>query len=119
MAAASAAAPETTPDQVAPEVMDDMFAKLSGVVQGEMQVYMEDLTLLENINKEMQSKYGSMIEQSEQAQANLKDVKAKYEELQPYLRQIEQLDGHITQLETAVKALGEYTTRLATVINEA
>mmetsp|Transcript_76898 Transcript_76898/g.135778 ORF Transcript_76898/g.135778 Transcript_76898/m.135778 type:complete len:128 (-) Transcript_76898:18-401(-) len=98
------------------DIVKNAFEKVGDVVQGEVELYNKDLKLLENMNTAMASKYAAMIQSGLHAKEALKDIQEKYQDLEPYFAQVEEINKNVEQLETVVQSLDDYTKRLATAL---
>lgn len=93
-------------------LVNEMFAKLSLYMSGEIKASAEDYSLLEKLNLLAAEKYKVMADKAAVLVASIDTVNSQYESFKPYLEQIDLLDQNITKLETIISQLDAYTKRL-------
>ncbi|GJQ69812.1 hypothetical protein Trydic_g22366 [Trypoxylus dichotomus] len=89
-----------------------MFNKTADYLYGELTATLEDYKLLENMNRATITKYSDMKHIATNIGKNIGDLKDKYEALQPYLDQIDQIEDSVIKLEQAAYKLDAYSKRL-------
>ncbi|XP_044743303.1 biogenesis of lysosome-related organelles complex 1 subunit 2 [Chrysoperla carnea] len=89
-----------------------MFQKTADYLYGELTATHEDYKLLENMNQTTISKYSEMKKIASSVSKTMIELNGKYEALQPYLEQIDQIEDSITKLEQAAYKLDAYSKRL-------
>ncbi|KAF2070081.1 hypothetical protein CYY_008607 [Polysphondylium violaceum] len=94
----------------------EMFTKVTNYLNGELSTTVADYNLLIQMNNVTAAKYQDMTNQTKGLSLFMSDLKSKYEEFQPYLDKISDLDKNVTDLEKTVLLLDEYTKRLETKI---
>ncbi|CAB4056273.1 BLOC1S2 [Lepeophtheirus salmonis] len=89
-----------------------MFNKTSDLIAFELENTVEEYKLLQRMNKATAKKYSDM----EQITANISKgidlLNTKYNNLKPYMEQIEQIDESVERLEQAAYKLDAYSKRL-------
>eukprot|EP00128_Syssomonas_multiformis_P012261 Colp12_sorted_trinity150504_noHs@34925 len=88
------------------------FEKIGGYVQAELSGTCEDFKLLEQMNDMTAKKYEEMASLANSLNRSTEDLNSKYQELQPYLAQIDALDDSIKQLEQIATSVDSYSRRL-------
>ncbi|XP_022901910.1 biogenesis of lysosome-related organelles complex 1 subunit 2 [Onthophagus taurus] len=91
-----------------------MFNKTADYLYGELTSTLEDYKLLENMNKVTATKYSDMKQIANSVENSMVDLKEKYDMLQPFLEQIDQIEDSVTKLEQAAYKLDAYSKRLET-----
>eukprot|EP00668_Euglena_longa_P029776 GGOE01037147.1.p2 GENE.GGOE01037147.1~~GGOE01037147.1.p2 ORF type:complete len:117 (-),score=42.70 GGOE01037147.1:133-483(-) len=104
-------------DSAAAAALERAFEQTAAIVQGEAELYCKDLTLLENVNTALASKYATMCQSGQHVKEALSALHQKYQDLEPYFAQVEEINRNVEQLETVVQSLDEYTKRLAIALN--
>eukprot|EP01133_Synstelium_polycarpum_P015629 gene15629-18569_t len=90
----------------------EMFTKVSKYLGAELATTVADYNLLTQMNNVTASKYHDMTEITKGLTMFMSDLKIKYEEFQPYLEKINELDKNVGDLEKTVQLIDEYTRRL-------
>ncbi|KYR00965.1 biogenesis of lysosome-related organelles complex-1 [Tieghemostelium lacteum] len=90
----------------------EMFTKVTNYLKGELSTTVSDYNLLIQMNNITSAKYHDMTEVTKGLSLFMGDLKVKYEEFQPYLDKINELDKNLGNLEKTVQLLDEYTKRL-------
>lgn len=94
------------------ELTRDMFQKMTAYLQGDLSVTAEDYKLLEQMNLVTSKKYADMRNIALQIGDSMTGLQNKYQSLQPYLDQIDQVEESVTSLEQAALRLDAYSKRL-------
>ncbi|XP_041485678.1 biogenesis of lysosome-related organelles complex 1 subunit 2-like [Lytechinus variegatus] len=94
------------------ELTRDMFQKMIAYLQGDLSATAEDYKLLEQMNLVTAKKYGDMKNIALQIGDSMTGLQSKYQSLQPYLDQIDQVEESVTSLEQAALRLDAYSKRL-------
>jgi len=89
-----------------------MFSKTSDWISAELETTAEDYKLLEQMNKVTATKYSDMEQITANISKGMNQLNVKYQELQPYLDQIDQIDESVSRLEQAAYKLDSYSKRL-------
>eukprot|EP01128_Nolandella_sp_AFSM9_P012210 TRINITY_DN9052_c0_g1_i1.p1 TRINITY_DN9052_c0_g1~~TRINITY_DN9052_c0_g1_i1.p1 ORF type:complete len:150 (-),score=48.06 TRINITY_DN9052_c0_g1_i1:93-542(-) len=89
-----------------------LFDNIAQYVQGELSVVNEDYKMLKDMNDVTTVKYEGMTGTATELLTSMEALQAKYKELQPYLSQIDEIDGSVAELEKTVMELDDYTSRL-------
>jgi 5'-deoxynucleotidase YfbR-like HD superfamily hydrolase len=71
-----------------------------------------DLDLLVRVNKHAAERYKAMADAAEGLETDSEHLKAKYAEVQKYVKQVDELDERVTDLEAIVRELEEWTGEL-------
>lgn len=90
----------------------DAFHKTADYLTGELESTSEDYQLLERMNKATISKYVEMKHIASNISKAMTNLHEKYESLQPYLEQIDQIEESVASLEQAAYKLDAYSKRL-------
>ncbi|KAK2170477.1 hypothetical protein NP493_1151g00118 [Ridgeia piscesae] len=90
----------------------DTFHKTADYLTGELEATSEDYKLLEKMNKATISKYVEMKHIASNIGKAMTNLHEKYESLQPYLEQIDQIEESVASLEQAAYKLDAYSKRL-------
>jgi len=91
---------------------DTLFQNLTKYMKGELGAAIDEFKLLEQMNVVTKDKYAEMTASAAQLTSGMQSLQKKYELLQPYLTQIDEIDGSLRDLEETVHLLDEYTARL-------
>lgn len=94
-----------------------MFSKSSEWIQGELESTTEEYKLLEQMNSVTATKYSDMRQITSNIAKGMAALNLKYAELEPYLKQIDEIDESVTQLETAAFKLDAYSKKLEAKFN--
>jgi len=89
-----------------------MFENIANYLKGELTATTNDYKLLASMNAVCSSKYTEMSEVARGLTSFMKDLQQKYQDFQPYLDKIEEIDTNVTELEKTVVLLDEYSKRL-------
>jgi len=89
-----------------------MFDNLGEYTKGELEASSSDFRLLETMNTITLEKYKEMTATAQGLTAFMQDIQKKYEEFEPYLKKIDQIDANVSELEHTVFLLDEYSKRL-------
>ncbi|KAG4074029.1 hypothetical protein HA402_014234 [Bradysia odoriphaga] len=95
-----------------------MFQKTHSYVSHELNTSLEDYKLLENMQKLTISKYSDMNQIAENLVTSSSELKQKFEELMPYLAEIDEIEKTVNDLEAAAFKLDAYSLRLESKFNE-
>nr|CAG4644467.1 EOG090X0J9J [Lepidurus arcticus] len=90
----------------------NMFQKTASYLEEELSVTQEEYKLLQNMNRITATKYADMAHLTSSVGSALSILNEKYQGLQPYLDQIDQIEDSVAQLEQAAYKLDAYTKRL-------
>ena len=91
---------------------NDMFSKIAIYINGEVDSTIEDYKLIEKMNIAAMGKYDSMYEMAKATGDHLHTLNQKFEDLQPYLDQIETIERNVSLLEQTAYKLDAYSKRL-------
>eukprot|EP01132_Coremiostelium_polycephalum_P000383 gene383-482_t len=94
----------------------DMFSNVANYLKAELSTTVADYNLLVQMNNVTAAKYNDMTTMTKGLTTFMGDLKIKYEEFQPYLEKISEMDKAVTDLERTVNLLDDYTKRLETKI---
>ncbi|XP_044268375.1 biogenesis of lysosome-related organelles complex 1 subunit 2 [Tribolium madens] len=89
-----------------------MFNKTSDYLYGELTSTLDDYRLLENMNRATITKYSDMKHIAANVSKSIQELNEKYNSLQPYLQQIDQIEDSVVKLEQAAYKLDAYSKRL-------
>ncbi|KAF5288850.1 hypothetical protein FQA39_LY03729 [Lamprigera yunnana] len=89
-----------------------MFTKTADYLSGELTATQEEYKLLENMNRATITKYSDMKHIALNIANSMGELNQKYNSLQPYLDQIDQIEDSIAKLEQAAYKLDAYSKRL-------
>ncbi|KAF5299377.1 hypothetical protein FQR65_LT09418 [Abscondita terminalis] len=89
-----------------------MFTKTADYLYGELTATQEEYRLLENMNRLTITKYSDMKHIATNVAKSMGELNEKYDNLQPYLDQIDQIEDSIAKLEQAAYKLDAYSKRL-------
>ncbi|KAJ3632760.1 hypothetical protein MTP99_009748 [Tenebrio molitor] len=89
-----------------------MFNKTSDYLYGELTSTLDDYRLLENMNRATITKYSDMKHIAANVSKSMGELNEKYNSLQPYLQQIDQIEDSVVKLEQAAYKLDVYSKRL-------
>ncbi|EFA04749.2 biogenesis of lysosome-related organelles complex 1 subunit 2 isoform X2 [Tribolium castaneum] len=89
-----------------------MFNKTSDYLYGELTSTLDDYRLLENMNRATITKYSDMKHIAANVSKSMQELNEKYNSLQPYLQQIDQIEDSVVKLEQAAYKLDAYSKRL-------
>mmetsp|Transcript_9843 Transcript_9843/g.14507 ORF Transcript_9843/g.14507 Transcript_9843/m.14507 type:complete len:162 (+) Transcript_9843:32-517(+) len=89
--------------------IQDLMEKTADVLESEMQNGYNDLILLQQMNKVTGQKYDNLSKKQNQVHEELMAMKHQYEQFQPYLRQLDEIETSVEQFSTMIGHLDEYT----------
>jgi biogenesis of lysosome-related organelles complex 1 subunit 2 len=89
-----------------------MFSKTADWITGELASTSAEYELLEKMNRVTITKYSDMKQITENVSKGVIELNSRYQELVPYLDQIDQIDESVTRLEQAAYKLDAYSKRL-------
>ncbi|CAD5122212.1 unnamed protein product [Dimorphilus gyrociliatus] len=92
----------------------ETFNKTSLYLEGELKITAEEYLLLENMNRTTTKKYDEMRMIAKQVDLSLKELMEKYNSLQPFLEQLDQIEKSVTSLEQTAYQLDAYCKKLET-----
>ncbi|XP_052781709.1 biogenesis of lysosome-related organelles complex 1 subunit 2-like [Mya arenaria] len=102
-------------DSAPPDIVElcrETFKKTSEYLKGELDGTIEDYKLLETMNKVTVSKYSEMKNTAGEIGGALQELNEKYENLLPFLEQIDHVEDSVNSLEQAAYRLDAYSKRL-------
>ncbi|XP_023338685.1 biogenesis of lysosome-related organelles complex 1 subunit 2 [Eurytemora carolleeae] len=99
-------------DPVLNNLASTMFSKTADWVSGELESTIDEYYLLEQMNRVTLTKYSDMRQITTNIDKGVSELNKKYENLLPYLDQIDQIDESISRLEQAAYKLDAYSKRL-------
>eukprot|EP01115_Flamella_aegyptia_P000864 TRINITY_DN112943_c0_g1_i1.p1 TRINITY_DN112943_c0_g1~~TRINITY_DN112943_c0_g1_i1.p1 ORF type:complete len:134 (+),score=24.47 TRINITY_DN112943_c0_g1_i1:98-499(+) len=94
------------------DLTDKMFTNLSDYLTSELRLSSQDYELLEKMNLQTANKYKNMADTTSHLITFMDDLKQKYENFQPYLERIDQIEQGIETLENTVLQLDAYSKKL-------
>eukprot|EP00008_Paramoeba_atlantica_P007007 CAMPEP_0201489110 /NCGR_PEP_ID=MMETSP0151_2-20130828/21029_1 /ASSEMBLY_ACC=CAM_ASM_000257 /TAXON_ID=200890 /ORGANISM="Paramoeba atlantica, Strain 621/1 / CCAP 1560/9" /LENGTH=128 /DNA_ID=CAMNT_0047874591 /DNA_START=6 /DNA_END=392 /DNA_ORIENTATION=- len=103
--------PETDPEKLR-ELSSKVFENVGDYLNAEFTACSEDFKLLEDMNRVSTEKYAKMADKAVLLGKEMDLIQKKYEEMKPYLQQIDEIDAAVDELQTTVEALDIYTQRL-------
>ncbi|GLV41370.1 Biogenesis of lysosome-related organelles complex 1 subunit 2 [Carabus blaptoides fortunei] len=89
-----------------------MFTKTTDYLYGELTAVQDEYKLLENMNRATITKYSDMKHIATNVSKAMVELNDKYNSLQPYLDQIDQIEDSVIKLEQAAYKLDAYSKRL-------
>lgn len=92
--------------------INDALAKLETVIQLDTEATIGDLDLLVRINKHAAERYKSMADAAKGLDTDAQYLKTKYAEVNKYIKQVDDLDERVGDLEAIVRELEEWTGEL-------
>jgi len=95
-----------------------MFTKTADWVSSELESTYDEYSLVQQMNKATASKYSDMQQITGNIARGVHQLNGKYEELQPYLDQIDQIDESVERLYQAAIKLDSYSKRLESKYKE-
>ncbi|KAI3421946.1 hypothetical protein GPALN_012485 [Globodera pallida] len=87
---------------------DRLYAYMQGQIQGTI----DDYKLLEDMNTATSQRYADMEQVTGTISDRLAQLQAKYEELRPFLEQIDEIDEASRRMDAAVNTLETYVSAL-------
>lgn len=94
------------------ELSQDLYQKTSGYVQSELESTLDEYKLLEGMNKKTAIKYKDMKQITDNVNQSITDLEKNYHRLEPFLSQIDDLEGKVVKLEEVAYSVDSYTKRL-------
>ncbi|TMS38788.1 hypothetical protein L596_005432 [Steinernema carpocapsae] len=91
-----------------------MHEKVSAYIQGQIEGTIDDYKLLEDMNKTSAQRYADMKQVTKRVSDKIQELNKKYEGIQPYLDQIDEIDQATKRLEEATAVLDSYVAGLET-----
>ncbi|CCX32098.1 biogenesis of lysosome-related organelles complex-1, subunit 2 [Pyronema domesticum] len=92
--------------------VNDTLASLENLIRLDTESTVGDLDLLVRVNKHAAERYKAMTDAAEGLETDSEHLKAKYAEVQKYVKQVDELDERVTDLEAIVRELEEWTGEL-------
>jgi len=93
------------------------FEKTSSYITHELNISLDDYKLLEDMNRATISKYADMMQISENLATSSVQLKEKFENLIPYLEQIDDIEQTVNKLEDCAYQLDAYSQKLELKFN--
>ncbi|KAF6030683.1 BLOC1S2 [Bugula neritina] len=90
----------------------DAFVKVAEYLNGELDDSIEDYTMLEKMNRVTSSKYTDIKALVSSVNSSMQDLNAKYDSLQPYIDQIDDIELAVNALEQSAFKLDAYSKQL-------
>lgn len=90
----------------------DMSAHLLDYISAELDVNAESYECLHELNLAATDRYRGMCDGVRRAHETVAQLSARHAALQPLLRQVGEVEAHVSELEHVVARLDEYTKRL-------
>uniref|UniRef100_A0A915DYQ0 Biogenesis of lysosome-related organelles complex 1 subunit 7 n=1 Tax=Ditylenchus dipsaci TaxID=166011 RepID=A0A915DYQ0_9BILA len=94
----------TVPEEIH-KLSENVADKVFSFVQGQVQGSIDDYKLLEDMNNVTAQRYSDMKSVAETISSRLSQLHQKYENIQPYLQQIDEIDVTSRRMEDAVATL--------------
>uniref|UniRef100_A0A914YK46 Biogenesis of lysosome-related organelles complex 1 subunit 2 n=1 Tax=Panagrolaimus superbus TaxID=310955 RepID=A0A914YK46_9BILA len=94
------------------QLSNDVFNKVSGFVNGQVQGTTSDYKLIEEMNMSTAQRYTDMKQVASTISGRLYELGEKYESLRPYLQQVDEIEAASKRLESVVDTLENYVTSL-------
>jgi len=91
---------------------EQLFAELAKYIEGELTMTSEDYRLLEQMNQLTRQRYLEMTATAERLVTTMTTVQTKYQQLESFLPQIDALVAGVSELETTVQAIDDYTAQV-------
>merc|ERR1711971_233075 len=95
-----------------------MFSKTADWIAGELESTSDEYKLIQQMNKATACKYSDMQQITGNIAKGVNQLNFKYQELQPYLDQIDQIDESVERLYQAAIKLENYSKRLENKFKE-
>ncbi|KAJ3085899.1 hypothetical protein HK102_013700 [Quaeritorhiza haematococci] len=118
-ASSTASNPTHRLQQVTEDVFADAMTKVGDFLKSEILVAAEDYRLIEGMNNLMRDKYIDMSSQAQQLITASAALQNTYQDVEPYIHQISEVEKQVLQLEQLASELDDYTKRLGkTIVGE-
>lgn len=98
------------------DALNDLFTSVSSLVQGELQGTNNLLDLIEKMNLRTADEYNSFGDIASGLRVYVEQLKMKNESFLEYIKQIDEIDQQVTELEDVVSMLDKYTYTLETKV---
>jgi len=92
--------------------VNDTLATLESLIRLDTEATVGDLDLLVRVNKHAAERYKAMADAAEGLETDSDHLRAKYAEVTKYVKQVDELDERVSDLEAIVKELEEWTGEL-------
>ncbi|KAA8893940.1 biogenesis of lysosome-related organelles complex-1, subunit 2 [Sphaerosporella brunnea] len=92
--------------------VNDTLATLESVVRLDTEATVGDLDLLVRVNKHAAERYKAMADAAEGLETDSEYLKSKYAEVNKYIKQVDELDERVSDLEAIVRELEEWAGEL-------
>ncbi|KAI1726526.1 biogenesis of lysosome-related organelles complex-1 subunit 2 domain-containing protein [Ditylenchus destructor] len=110
--------PVSTVSDEVHKLAENAADKVYSFVQGQIQSTIDDYKVLENMNNVTAQRYSDMKQVAETISSRLSLLHQKYEDIQPYLQQIDEIDTASRRMEEAVTALETYLNTIETKLKK-
>ncbi|KAM0032128.1 hypothetical protein Hdeb2414_s0016g00471671 [Helianthus debilis subsp. tardiflorus] len=94
------------------EALSDLFSNVSTMIKGDLQGTNNILQLLENMNLKVAEEYTGFGDVASGLRVFVERLKAKSENFDEYVRQIDAIEQQVTDLEVVVSMLDKYVSLL-------
>ncbi|KAF8539915.1 biogenesis of lysosome-related organelles complex-1, subunit 2 [Trichophaea hybrida] len=92
--------------------VNDTLATLESLIRLDTEATVGDLDLLVRVNKHAAERYKAMADAAEGLETDSEHLRVKYAEVTKYVKQVDELDERVSDLEAIVKELEEWTGEL-------
>ncbi|KAL8251162.1 hypothetical protein R6Q59_034855 [Mikania micrantha] len=94
------------------EALTDLFANVSAMIKGDLQGTNNILKLLENMNLKVAEEYKGFGDVASGLRVFVEQLKAKSENFDVYVQQIDAIEQQVTDLEVVISMLDRYVSLL-------
>lgn len=97
----------------------DTFRSTERYLQGELQMTLEDYTLLARMNRCMHEKYSQMAALTGQVTGAMAEINSKYAALDPVISQLDDIESSLNRLEHVTNQLDVYSRQIEQAVKAA
>lgn len=101
------------------EALNDLFTNVSTMIKGDLQGTNNVLKLLENINLKVAEEYEGFGDVASGLRVFVERLKAKSENFDEYVQQIDSIEQQVTDLEVVISMLDKYVSLLESKVQSA
>ncbi|XP_076941822.1 biogenesis of lysosome-related organelles complex 1 subunit 2 [Bidens hawaiensis] len=101
------------------EALKDLFSNVSDIIKADLQGTNNTLKLLENMNLKVAEEYKGFGDVASGLRVFVEQLKAKSDNFDEYVRQIDAIEQQVTDLEVVISMLDKYVSLLESKVQSA